>query len=165
MSSKKSKLDLISETKFNQIVKESNSIREILVKIGYKNTSGTMHNKIKKRINDNNLCIKHMGNKINQRKGKRTPLEQILIENSTYQNIERLKIRLVNEGKLEYKCVKCGNEGEWMGEPISLQLDHINGVRNDHRLENLRFLCPNCHSQTPTYGGKNIKGYASTLES
>ena len=58
---------------------------------------------------------------------------------------------------MEYKCSgkDCCNKGEWLGKPLVLQLDHINGVRDDHRLENLRFLCPNCHSQTDTYGGKN----------
>ena len=58
---------------------------------------------------------------------------------------------------LGYKCQCCGNEGEWMGKSMTLQLDHINGVNDDNRLENLRFLCPNCHSQTETYTGRNIK--------
>ena len=82
-------------------------------------------------------------------------LDEILIENSPYMSITRLKIRLINEGKMEYKCQNCGIT-EWLGKPITLQLDHINGVNNDHRLINLRFLCPNCHSQTDTYAGKNI---------
>ena len=56
---------------------------------------------------------------------------------------------------MEYKCQKCGIS-EWLGNPLTLQLDHINGVNNDHRLTNLRFLCPNCHSQTDTYAGKNM---------
>jgi 5-methylcytosine-specific restriction endonuclease McrA len=68
-----------------------------------------------------------------------------------------LKSRLLKEKLIEYKCVKCGNTGEWQGEPLSLQLDHINGNNKDHRLENLRLLCPNCHSQTKTYSGKNSK--------
>ena len=50
---------------------------------------------------------------------------------------------------------ECGIS-EWLGNPLALQLDHINGVNNDHRLTNLRFLCPNCHSQTDTYAGKNM---------
>lgn len=54
----------------------------------------------------------------------------------------------------EYRCVKCG-VSEWQGNPINLELDHINGVNTDHRLDNLRWLCPNCHSQTPTYAFRN----------
>ena len=54
-----------------------------------------------------------------------------------------------------YECVKCGNKGEWMGEKLSLQLDHINGNNKDNRLDNYRWLCPNCHSQTETWGNPN----------
>jgi len=56
---------------------------------------------------------------------------------------------------VEYKCVHC-NIKEYNGKPITLQLDHINGVNTDHRKENLRWLCPNCHSQTDTWGYKNV---------
>lgn len=84
------------------------------------------------------------------------PLSEILVEDSAYTNITRLKIRLLREGLLEPKCyaVDCGLT-EWKGKPISLQLDHINGDNLDHRIENLRLLCPNCHSQTDTFAGKN----------
>ena len=66
----------------------------------------------------------------------------------------KLKKRVINSGYLENKCYKCGNEGMWCEEPLSLQIDHINGINNDHRLVNLRIACPNCHSQTLTYRGK-----------
>lgn len=69
----------------------------------------------------------------------------------------RLKQRLVKFGMKEDKCEKCGNEGKWNGEKLTLQIDHINGRRDDNRLENLRILCPNCHSQTKTYSGKKNK--------
>lgn len=82
-------------------------------------------------------------------------MEEILVKNSNYANISSLKKRLINENILEYKCACCGNAGEWNGKPLSLQLDHINGNNRDHRKENLQFLCPNCHSQTNTYAGKN----------
>ena len=52
-------------------------------------------------------------------------------------------------------CANCGNIGEWNGQSLTLQIDHINGINNDNRKENLRWLCPNCHSQTSTYTGKN----------
>jgi Zn finger protein HypA/HybF involved in hydrogenase expression len=80
-------------------------------------------------------------------------LEQILVENSTFQT-NKLRKRLLETGLKEHKCENCNNT-EWMGKPIPLELSHKNGVNNDHRLENLELLCPNCHAQTPTYRGKN----------
>lgn len=68
----------------------------------------------------------------------------------------KLKIRLLNEDVFENKCSECGIE-EWNGNAMIMELDHINGNRSDHRKENLRMLCPNCHSQTETYRAKNIK--------
>lgn len=59
---------------------------------------------------------------------------------------------------IPYHCSKCKNNGVWNEEILVLELDHINGIRNDNRIENLRFLCPNCHSQTDTNKGKNCKG-------
>jgi len=82
-----------------------------------------------------------------------TPNETIFTENSHYSN-ELVKQRIVNQSLLEYKCVKCGIDS-WQGESIVLDLDHINGNNLDNRLINLRFLCPNCHSQTDTYKGRN----------
>lgn len=84
-------------------------------------------------------------------------LEEILVEDSTYTSRDRLKKRLISEGKLENLCAACGLAPEWNGQPLMLQLDHINGVSNDHRIENLRFLCPNCHTQTDTYCGRNLR--------
>ena len=68
----------------------------------------------------------------------------------------KLKNRLIKELKWQHICSICKLQ-EWNNEKIPLQLDHINGVSNDHRLENLRLLCPNCHAQTETYCGKNVK--------
>ena len=70
-----------------------------------------------------------------------------------YQTL-KLKKRLLKENILENKCVICGIT-EWNKKPISLQLDHIDGNGHNHKLENLRLICPNCHSQTDTYCGKN----------
>jgi 5-methylcytosine-specific restriction endonuclease McrA len=69
-----------------------------------------------------------------------------------------LKKRLLRAGLLGAKCsiTECGLS-TWLGRPIALHLDHINGDRRDNRVENLRLLCPNCHSQTDTYAGRNIK--------
>jgi len=87
-------------------------------------------------------------------KGKTiTPTNHILVEDSRWSN-ELVKDRIVKESLLDYRCSKC-NIDEWQGETIVLDLDHINGNNRDNRLENLRFLCPNCHSQTYNYKGRN----------
>lgn len=159
---RKSKVDLMDSEEFKTLVQDSPSIIEILRKLGYNNRSGAMHNKIKERIKKDGLSTYHMNrlnNTVNRNSHNKTPMEELLVENSTYTNNTRMKIRIINEGVLEYKCEGCGNEGEWLGKPISLQLDHINGINNDNRIKNLRFLCPNCHSQTETYSGKNQGKY------
>lgn len=74
----------------------------------------------------------------------------------TYQT-GKLKKRLIEEGLKENCCECCGLGLMWNGKPITLELDHINGISTDHREENLRLLCPNCHSQTDTFRGRNIK--------
>lgn len=82
------------------------------------------------------------------------PLELLLVEDSTY-STRALRDRLISDGVLPHVCSQCGIGPVWNGETLVIQLDHINGVSNDHRLENLRLLCPNCHSQTTTFTGRN----------
>lgn len=151
----KSKVYLVSDEEFIQIVQESNSYSDCLRALGLGTKGGSSTDVLKRRIAELQCDISHFGA---QHKGggslPKYTLDEILVENSTYANISSLKKRLINEGRLEYKCEKCGIS-EWLGEPLSLHLDHKNGVNNDHRQENLRFLCPNCHSQTDTYAGKN----------
>lgn len=88
--------------------------------------------------------------------GKSIPLDEILVENSTYTSTWNLKNRLLSSEVLINQCATCGLT-EWLGDSISLHMDHINGVNRDNRIENLRLLCPNCHSQTATYCGKKNK--------
>lgn len=88
------------------------------------------------------------------------PDEAVFIENSPYVfNSIPLKQRLLASGRAEERCALCGLGPAWNGHPLTLQVDHINGVSNDHRYENLRILCPNCHSQTPTYAGRRHSNY------
>ena len=74
-----------------------------------------------------------------------------------------LRRNIIRNNLLPYKCAICGIS-KWNNKTLSLELDHINGMNNDNRLENLRFLCPNCHSQTTTYGSRNQQRNESTYE-
>ena len=80
--------------------------------------------------------------------------ESVFIKDSTYSR-GLIKKRILEQKLIPYCCQICKNEGHWMGKPMVLILDHINGVNNDNRLENLRFVCSNCDSQLDTYKSKN----------
>lgn len=111
-----------------------------------------MHKKDRKQIY--NSLSKETKDKMAWSRGKSiTPNEQIFTESSFYSN-ELVKQRIVKDDLLDYHCSKCGIDS-WQGETIVLDLDHINGNNRDNRLINLRYLCPNCHSQTDTYKGRN----------
>ena len=154
----KSKLWLIPDNEFISIVKSNYCIRDIVEALGFVKTSGSMAIHVKERIKELNIDTSHfLGRGAKESPPPKYDLKDILIENSPYTNIGRLKKRLVKEGLLEYKCEECGNEGYWNGKELKLQLEHKNGKHFDHRLENICFLCPNCHSQTDTYGGKYAK--------
>lgn len=84
-------------------------------------------------------------------------LHEILVEHSIYQS-NKLRKRLLSSGIKDHKCEMCGMSA-WLGAPIPLELDHINGNKHDNRLPNLRIICPNCHATTDTYRGKNIGRY------
>ena len=84
------------------------------------------------------------------------PLKEILNGKHPQYQSNKLRLRLLDEGYKEYKCEKCGLT-EWNGLPIPLQVNHIDGNSHNHRLNNLEIICPNCHTQTDTYCGKNIR--------
>lgn len=89
----------------------------------------------------------------------RRPIEDYLAENSEIKS-HSLKLRLIKEGLKSRACESCGLS-QWMGQPIPLELNHINGNHFDNRLDNLEILCPNCHALTPTNSGKNMGSYSS----
>lgn len=81
---------------------------------------------------------------------------EIFTKKSEFQG-QTVKKRILTKKLIPYNCSICGLQPLWNNSLLTLQLDHINGLREDNRLENLRFLCPNCHSQTNTYAGKNLQ--------
>lgn len=150
-----SKIYIPSDEEFKKIIQENTSYSDCLRVLGLSPKGGSSTDILKQRIKELQCSTEHFIKKSSGSQAKYT-LDEILIENSSYANIASLKRRLVNEKKLEYKCECCGIS-EWRGVPLSLNLHHKNGINNDHRIENLSFLCPNCHSITDTFAGKNIK--------
>ncbi|MFD1873774.1 HNH endonuclease [Hymenobacter bucti] len=150
---------LTTDEEFRQAVVESLSVRQVLVCIGLVPAGGnykTVQNRIKLLRLD---TIHFTGAAWNvgaryKAFGRKATLEEILIENSAYAFTHGLRGRLLKEGRKQHRCEHCGL-AEWCGQSIPLELHHINGVNNDHRIANLHLLCPNCHAQTKNYRGKN----------
>lgn len=139
---------------FVDLVLSSDSYSEALRRMDLVSAGGTASKLLKRRITEIGILTDHFGIKYTVNKHTHE-LDDVLVKDSSYANTARLKKRLVRDGIMQYICEGCGNEGVWNNQPLTLQLDHINGHNDDHRRENLRFLCPNCHSQTSTYSGKN----------
>ena len=96
------------------------------------------------------------GQKSNAKSWNKINLNDILEGKYPDYQTFKLRNRLLQENIKEYKCECCGLS-KWNNLPIPLELHHIDGNRHNHKLENLKLLCPNCHSQTETFRGKNIK--------
>ncbi len=142
----------------NIAVGKSKSIRQVISKLGLVEAGGN-YEQIKREIKSNNISTKHFTGK-GWRKGLTIPtvpvisLKKILVKNSSFQS-HKLKKRLFLEKIKKQKCEICGWNKQSIDGRIPVELDHINGNRYDNRLENLRILCPNCHSLQPTHRGLN----------
>lgn len=146
---------LIDPEAFSSAVTSSDSVAQVLRKLG-RAAVGSNYKWVHKTVKDLNLDTSHFTGKAHGR--TRSPFalkpEDVLIENgkattgAVKKMVRRLKL-------IPYFCSECNSKPKWKGKPLVLRMDHINGKRNDHRTDNLRFLCPNCDSQTITYCGRN----------
>lgn len=143
------------------IVSQCSSFRQVLIKLGLREAGGNYEN-IQTRIKNYEISTLHFLGK-GHNKGRTWSvdknIEHRLVDNSTYStgqpvSSHRLKLKILKFGIKEHICEECENV-EWLGKKIPLELHHINGNRFDNRIENLKLLCPNCHTFTDNYRSKN----------
>lgn len=159
----KSILYNFTPSELQNLLDTSNSYSDLLRKVGL-NPKGGNPETLKRIIKEYNLNETQLN--INRKKlysncaiqmhlKNKKSIEDILTNKVPYYSSYNLLKRLIKEGYKNYCCEKCGIS-EWQGEPLSLQLEHIDGNHSNNSLDNLKILCPNCHSQTSTYAGKNV---------
>lgn len=151
---RRGKISSLTSKEFLMKIKESSSASDFLRDVGLR-AAGSNFSTLRNRIKLERIDVSHW-NSASSNKNKGKTLEQVMVENSSYRRKD-LKKRLIKYKIIPYSCQVCGILPFWNGKKMTLVLDHINGKHDDHRKENLRFLCPNCNSQTPTFCGRNKK--------
>lgn len=159
------KWEQFTRQEIEQFVKDSCSYAQLAKKIGYENSSsaGSAYRAVHQMINELNLDISHFKgqgwSKGETRENKTyIPFDQYIKGGSIQTN--KLRKKLLKEGLKEYKCECCQNI-TWNGQPIPLEVHHIDGNKDRNEIENLQLLCPNCHALTDNYCGKNMKKHKS----
>lgn len=140
----------ISDEEFANIVATSSSLKEITTRCGYSNNSGASNKIIKERLAKQGLTFAPKKIERVYREDKDIFIEDSPVDQSTLR-------RRYFQGKFSpYECAICKLPPVWQGKELALTLDHINGHNHDDRLENLRWICPNCDRQLNTFAGRNI---------
>ena len=150
-----------TEDDFRSAVRNSETIADTARRLNLPPLGGS-YDTIKRYVRIFDIDTSHwLGLKYHRPKGKncpKIPLDLLLVQNCGSCR-STLKKRLVKENILKNICVICGQLGTWNGKKLTMVLDHINGVNNDNRIENLRMVCPNCNTQLPTFCGRKNKIY------
>jgi Zn finger protein HypA/HybF involved in hydrogenase expression len=148
-----------TDSQIIEAVKSSISVMEVMRKLGIVFAGGS-HSHISKRISKMQLDTTHFkGQRVNSGRvfGPKKSSEQIFVfdELAERRTPGHILTRNMLATGTEYKC-ECGCDGTWRGSKITLHVDHIDGNWKNNTKDNLRFMCPNCHSQTETFGSKNM---------
>ncbi|UDY22983.1 HNH endonuclease signature motif containing protein [Nocardioides sp. Kera G14] len=146
-----------TELDLETAVLASSSLAQVIARLGLRAAGGN-YATIRRAITAAGLDTSHFRGQAWSRGrslGPRRRLEDYL-SNRHRVGSHQLRLRLISEGVFEAKCNRCGLT-EWLGRPIALELEHRDGNPDNNALENLELLCPNCHAQTSTYRGRNIK--------
>ncbi len=141
-----------------EAVKGSRSLHEVLGRLGFASYSGSTSSHIRERLKFFEVNIDHLQRRSTKGRppmNKKTP-DQIFVKRTVGRGRTRELRRALLETGVPYVC-ECGQGADWNGKPLTLSIDHRNGDHTDDRLVNLRFLCPNCHSQTETFGIRNMR--------
>lgn len=143
-----------------EVVAASESIAEVLRRLEGPITSAS-YKRVNRRISELDLDTSHFRGQ-GYSLGRSYPERWKSIEHllGTNTNSTKLRLCLLRSGIRAHRCERC-DLSEWNGQPIPLELDHIDGDRAHNELANLRLLCPNCHALTPTYRGRNIGAYSA----
>jgi len=91
---------------------------------------------------------------------RKKPWQEVLVNSGRHADYTKIKRALIESGRV-YACEDCGTGPEWNGKKLTIQIDHVNGDSYNHSPDNVKFRCPNCHSQTPNYGNKGGKRTSS----
>ena len=160
---RKSRLEALSRDEFLDIVTKNGTMSDILKAVGLSIKGTGNYSTLKKMLKKHGIDRDLLSRNASKRRSDfwktfrtKKPLKDVMTIDSSY-NRNHLKVRLLEDGLLREVCYICGQKSVWNGKKLVLQLDHINGVYNDNRLENLRLVCPNCHSQTESFSGKCFK--------
>ena len=148
--SPKSKIESLSKEEFSSLVRSSKSRSDLFFKLRMRK-SGASFKILNRRLKEGGINISHFLMGCQSGNNRKFSKEETYTRNSPHFHI---RSRFFKDNIVEYKCKLCGLNNSWNGKELTLELDHINGDRYDNRIENLRWLCPNCHSQTETFCGK-----------
>jgi hypothetical protein len=155
---------VFTEPELREVVAGSRCYAEVLRKLGRRPAGGN-HGTIKKYVARWGISTEHFDQDAIRREALSRPpipLADVLVEHSTYHR-GHLKRRLLAEGVKRAECELCGQGASWRGRPLALILDHINGVPDDNRLENLRIVCPNCAATFDTHCGRKNRPLLNCL--